>query len=144
MKPSGESLLFKMRSFLIATCALVILLAGTIRVAGQSSATNYEVYAISYGVFPGYSIANLVAGADKSRKLDLQMMIWLVKGPAGRNVLVDSGCYRDKFVKQIGIKDFIKPSETLAKLGLKPEDISDLIITHMHWDHADGMDLFPN
>ena len=29
-------------------------------------------------------------------------------------------------------------------MGLKPEDITDDVITHMHWDHADGMDLFPN
>ena len=39
--------------------------------------------------------------------------------------------------------DYIKPSDAVAKLGLKPEDITDVIISHMHWDHADGMDLFP-
>ncbi len=27
--------------------------------------------------------------------------------------------------------------------GLKPDEITDVIITHMHWDHADGFDLFP-
>ena len=31
----------------------------------------------------------------------------------------------------------------MARAGVKPEDITDVIITHMHWDHADGMDLFP-
>src|ERR1700675_3512463 len=77
--------------------------------------TNYEVYALSYGVFPNYSISNLIAGADKDRKIDLQMMIWLIKGPGGRNILVDTGCYHDKFVKGLGIKSFIKPSDTLAK-----------------------------
>jgi glyoxylase-like metal-dependent hydrolase (beta-lactamase superfamily II) len=38
---------------------------------------------------------------------------------------------------------FHQTFEAIAKLGLKPEDITDLIITHMHWDHAGGMDLFP-
>jgi len=84
-----------------------------------------------------------VAGADKSRKADLQMMIWLIKGPGGKNILVDTGCYHDRFVKGQGIKEFIKPSEALAKIGLSPGDITDIIISHMHWDHADGMDLFP-
>ena len=28
-------------------------------------------------------------------------------------------------------------------LGLKAEDITDVIVTHMHWDHAGGLDLFP-
>jgi len=104
---------------------------------------TYEVYAISYGVIPDFPVSGLVAGADRSRKLDIQMMVWLLKGPNRANILVDSGFYRDKFFKQWTVKDFIKPSEAIAKVGLKPDDITDLIITHMHWDHADGMDLFP-
>ncbi len=48
------------------------------------------------------------------------------------------------FSKDWHVIDFTKPSDTLKRLGLKPEDITDLIISHMHWDHADGMDLFPN
>ena len=103
----------------------------------------YEVYAISYGVIPDFLVSSLVAGADQSRKLDIQMMVWLLKGPGGRNILVDSGFYRDKFFKQWNVKDFIKPSEAVARFGVKPEEITDVIITHMHWDHADGADLFP-
>ena len=109
----------------------------------RPSTPTYDVYAISYGVIPDFLVSGLVAGADRSRKLDIQMMVWLLKGPNGANILVDSGFYREKFVKQWKVKDFIKPSDALAKVGLKPEDITDLIITHMHWDHAGGMDLFP-
>jgi len=103
----------------------------------------YEVYAISYGVIPDFRVSSLVAGADPSRKLDIQMMVWLLKGSDGRNILVDSGFYRDKFIKQWKVKDFIKPSDAVARFGVKPEEITDIIITHMHWDHADGFDLFP-
>jgi glyoxylase-like metal-dependent hydrolase (beta-lactamase superfamily II) len=56
---------------------------------------------------------------------------------------VDSGFYREQFLKQWKPKDFVTPSQALASVGLKPEDVTDVIITHMHWDHADGMDLFP-
>jgi glyoxylase-like metal-dependent hydrolase (beta-lactamase superfamily II) len=31
----------------------------------------------------------------------------------------------------------------LAKVALKPEDITDIILTHPHWDHIDGIGLFP-
>ncbi|HWX43655.1 MAG TPA: N-acyl homoserine lactonase family protein [Blastocatellia bacterium] len=105
--------------------------------------STYEIYALSYGVYPGFPVSGLIANADKSRKIDLQMMIWLLKGPGGKNILVDTGCYRDKDVGR-GITNFIKPSETLAKVGLSAGDITDIIISHMHWDHAGGMDLFPN
>ena len=103
---------------------------------------EYEVYATRYATIPQFSVAGLVAGADRSRKLDIAMMVWLVRG-AGRNILVDSGFYHEQFFKQWHVTDFVKPSDALQRVGLKPEEISDVIITHMHWDHADGMDLFP-
>jgi glyoxylase-like metal-dependent hydrolase (beta-lactamase superfamily II) len=91
---------------------------------------------------PEFPVADLVAGADPARKLNLAMMVWLVRGN-GRNVLVDSGFYHDRFFKDWKITEFTKPSDSLSRIGLKPEDITDVIITHLHWDHADGMDLFP-
>jgi glyoxylase-like metal-dependent hydrolase (beta-lactamase superfamily II) len=103
---------------------------------------QYEVYAIRYSVIPDFPVSALVKGADPSRKLDIAMTVWLVKGN-GRNILVDSGFYRDKFFKDWRVKDFMKPSEAVALLGVKPEEITDVVISHMHWDHADGMDLFP-
>jgi len=103
---------------------------------------QYEVYAIRYATIPDFRVAQLVKGADPARKLDIAMTVWLVKGN-GRNILVDSGFYREQFFKQWKISDFMKPTEALAQLGVKPEEITDVVITHMHWDHADGMDLFP-
>jgi glyoxylase-like metal-dependent hydrolase (beta-lactamase superfamily II) len=112
--------------------------------AQNSSGATYEVYALSYGVYPNFPVSALLEGADKERKIDLQMMIWLIKGPGRRNILVDTGCYHENVVKGKGITNLIKASEAIAKLGLSATDITDVIITHMHWDHADGMDLFPN
>ena len=110
---------------------------------GQSAKTpEYEVFAIRYATIPGFRVAQLVRGAEPGRKLDIAMIVWLIRGE-GRNVLVDAGFYRQQFFKQWTVTGFVKPSTALADLGLKPEDITDVVITHMHWDHADGMDLFP-
>jgi glyoxylase-like metal-dependent hydrolase (beta-lactamase superfamily II) len=38
---------------------------------------------------------------------------------------------------------FVPPSEAVARAGVKPEDVTDVIISHVHWDHLDGIDLFP-
>jgi glyoxylase-like metal-dependent hydrolase (beta-lactamase superfamily II) len=124
---------------------LLCLLVTTLMAAGlaQTDAkSTYEIYAIRYAELPDFPVAGLVKGADPARKLDIAMMVWLVKGN-GRNILVDAGFYRDQFFKQWKVKDFIKPSDAVAQAGVKPEEITDVIITHMHWDHADGMDLFP-
>ncbi len=120
-----------------------ILLGAVIDHATAQSKTQYEIYAIRYATLPAFDVADLVAGADPARKLDIAMMIWLVRGN-GHNILVDSGFYHDRFFKDWHVNDFIKPSDTLKPLGVKPEDITDIIISHMHWDHSDGMDLFPN
>ena len=121
---------------------LILILAAAIACAAQSK-SEYEIYALRYGTLPHFPVADLVAGADRARKLDIAMMIWLVRGN-GHNILVDSGFYHDRFFKDYQVTDFIKPSDTLSRVGLKPEDITDIIITHMHWDHSDGIDLFPN
>jgi glyoxylase-like metal-dependent hydrolase (beta-lactamase superfamily II) len=103
----------------------------------------YEVFAIRYASIPDFPVNALIAGADPSRKLSIAMTVWLVRGN-GRNILVDSGFYHPQFFKSFKVDDFMKPSDAVAQAGVKPKEITDLIITHMHWDHADGMDLFPN
>jgi glyoxylase-like metal-dependent hydrolase (beta-lactamase superfamily II) len=122
--------------------ALVLLFATALTAFAQSK-PNYEIYAIRYATIPDFPVSDLVAGAEPERKLDIAMMIWLVRGN-GRNILVDSGFYHERFFKDWQVKDFTKPSEAIMRVGLKPDDITDVIISHMHWDHADGMDLFPN
>ncbi len=121
----------------------ILLLVGSALMLVAQLQPSYEVYALRYATLPGFPVSELVAGANPNRKIDIAMMIWLVRGN-GRNILVDSGFYHERFFKDWEVKDFTKPSETLSRVGLKPEDITDVIITHMHWDHADGMDLFPN
>lgn len=131
-----------MSHFLRAFILLFVVAAFIASASGQSANPTYEIYAIRYAELPDFPVAGLVKGADPSRKLDIAMAVWLVKGN-GRNILVDSGFYRDQFFKQWKVKDFMKPSDAVALAGVKPEEITDVIITHMHWDHADGMDLFP-
>jgi glyoxylase-like metal-dependent hydrolase (beta-lactamase superfamily II) len=123
---------------------LFLLVIAFLAIAAMAqSKPQYEVYAIRYATLPDSPIAELVQGADPARKLDIAMMVWLIKGN-GRNILLDSGFYRDHFFREWKVNDFVKTSDAIGKLGLKPGDITDVIISHMHWDHADGMDLFPN
>jgi glyoxylase-like metal-dependent hydrolase (beta-lactamase superfamily II) len=103
---------------------------------------KYEIYGIRYATLKDFSVAGLVAGADKTRKMDIAMMIWLIKGE-GRNILFDCGFYREQFMRQWHPVDYERPDVALQRTGLKPEDITDVIISHIHWDHADGFDLFP-
>ena len=102
----------------------------------------YEVYAVRYATLPRFRVSGLIAGADTSRRIDLAMMVWVIKG-AGRTILVDAGFHRADLVNRWHPSDFTPPSDAIAKLGIKPEDVTDVIVSHVHWDHLDGIDLFP-
>jgi glyoxylase-like metal-dependent hydrolase (beta-lactamase superfamily II) len=112
-------------------------------VAPKLAAPTYEVYAIRYATVPSFKVSGLIAGADTSRRLDIAMMVWLLKGSDGRNILVDAGFHRGDLVTRWKPEQFAPPSEAVAKFGVKPEDVSDVIVSHIHWDHVDGVDLFP-
>jgi glyoxylase-like metal-dependent hydrolase (beta-lactamase superfamily II) len=129
--------------FLIPTVLVAATLAALSQVQSQTqNPPNYEIYAVRYATIKDFAVSGLVAGADPSRKMDIAMMVWLIKG-GGHNILFDSGFYRDQFMRQWKPVDYAKPSDAVARAGVKPEDITDVIISHIHWDHADGFDLFP-
>jgi len=104
---------------------------------------TYDAYAIRYATVPNFRVSGLIAGADTSRKMDIAMTVWLLKGSDGRNVLVDAGFHRDDFVRRWKPTGFMPPSEAVARAGVPADQVSDVIISHIHWDHLDGIDLFP-
>jgi glyoxylase-like metal-dependent hydrolase (beta-lactamase superfamily II) len=127
---------------------LVALAGVALTLLAGAQAPRWEVYAVRYATLPAFRMSSLVAGLaagpDRSRTLDIAMMVWVLRGPDNRVVLVDSGFYRDKFMQQWKPAGFAKPSDAVqAALGIAPDQVTDLIITHVHWDHADGADLFP-
>lgn len=104
----------------------------------------YEVYAVRYATIADFPVASLVAGADDDRRLDIAMMLWVVRAPDGRVILVDSGFHREKFIDQWNPVGYVRPDRALVTgLGIEPDEVTDIILTHVHWDHADGADLFP-
>jgi len=119
----------------------VAALAAAPRAAAEPD--KYDVYAVRFATIANFSVGSLVAGADRARRMDIAMMVWVLKGADGRIALVDSGFHRDRYFTQFAVKDFVRPSDAIAPLGINPEQVTDIFLSHMHWDHAGGIDLFP-
>lgn len=124
-------------------CLAMVCACAAFSAIAAAAPPTYDVYSIRYGGLKDVPVNALVPKADPARKIDTAFMVWLIRGQ-GRNILVDAGFHRDQFIRQWHPVDYVEPSKAIARLGLKPEDITDIIITHLHWDHADGIDLFPN
>lgn len=125
------------------TSALLALAIWVQAPSPRPPAPLYTVHAVRFGSV-SYPVASLVQGAERGRQIDIAFTVWPLRGN-GRTVLVDAGFYREKFIQRWKPQNYVRPSEALASgLGIKPDDVTDIIVSHSHWDHMDGVDLFPN
>ena len=109
---------------------------------GPSGAPDYSIQAIRYGTVKDFPVAGLVMGAPKDEKVDIAMVVWLIRG-GGRTILFDSGFHREKWFKDFPTDDYLRPDEAVKAAGAQPEDVTDIVVSHAHWDHMGGIDLFP-
>ena len=120
-----------------------VLLAGVFALLLMPPQTpNYSIQAIRYATSPGASVSELVVGGPKDQKIDLAMVIWLIRG-GGYTILFDSGFHRDTFTNEYPMKDYLRPDLAVKTAGVDPADVTDIVISHAHWDHMGGLDLFP-
>ncbi|MGD0890759.1 MAG: N-acyl homoserine lactonase family protein [Terracidiphilus sp.] len=109
---------------------------------GASAPPEYSIQAIRYATSPDVPVSALVLGGPKDEKVDIAMVVWLIRG-GGHTILFDSGFHRDTFLKYFPMKDYLRPDEAVKTAGVNPEDVTDVVISHAHWDHMGGLDLFP-
>jgi glyoxylase-like metal-dependent hydrolase (beta-lactamase superfamily II) len=127
-----------MKQFFLAAALAGLLEA----LLGASSTPDYSIQAIRLANSPGDSVADMVVGAPKDEKIDTIYALWLIRG-GGRNILFDSGFHRERWFKVWTIKDYLRPGEAVKLAGVNPEEVTDIVISHAHWDHMGGIDLFP-
>src|SRR5437899_546956 len=107
----------------------------------RAATPEYTIQAIRYASAED-EVAGLLMGAPKGEKIAIAMVVWLIRG-GGRNILFDSGYHRDTFLKYFPSTEYIRPDEAVKLAGVQPEEITDIVISHAHWDHLGGIDLFP-
>jgi glyoxylase-like metal-dependent hydrolase (beta-lactamase superfamily II) len=120
----------------------LLLAAAALILMGASAPIEYSIQAIRYGVSPAIPVGALIVGGPKDEKVDVNFVVWLIRG-GGRNVLFDSGFHHERWFKQWNITDYLRPDEAVAQAGVRPEEVTDIVISHAHWDHMGGLDLFP-
>ncbi|MET0638141.1 MAG: N-acyl homoserine lactonase family protein [Chitinophagaceae bacterium] len=125
---------------------LLLLILQLVSASSYSQSQEYKVYALKFAASSyDFSVGDWVPGGPATEKIRFTFFIWLIRGNNGRNVLVDAGFLPDaEDAKEFQIVEYQRPDSALAKLGLKATDITDIIISHPHWDHLDGISLFPN
>ncbi|MEL6119777.1 MAG: N-acyl homoserine lactonase family protein [Pseudomonadota bacterium] len=104
---------------------------------------TWEVYAVKYADRNARTRADsFILDDDHDAPHDMDYSIWVLRQGA-RVILVDTG-YDEEEAKLRGRPIRMDPRKALQPLGLQPEDIGEIIVTHLHYDHAGGLALFPN
>lgn len=67
---------------------------------------------------------------------------WCIRGN-GTTVLVDSGV-GPRLARERALTGYANPARVIEAIGLKAQEVQHLVLTHLHWDHANGASLFPN
>lgn len=97
-----------------------------------------------FGIIPK-PLWNKVHPADEQNRIELALRLVLIQD-GKRNILIDTGIgdyHGEKFDQRFAIVGKPSPLElSLFEIGLKPDDITDLIISHLHFDHVGGIGKF--
>jgi glyoxylase-like metal-dependent hydrolase (beta-lactamase superfamily II) len=102
----------------------------------------YEVHAIKYAHHARLAGANFLPPDPHDHSpMPLDYFVWAIKG-GGRTFVLDTGF--DEVVAKRRGRDLIRtPAEGLRMIGVEAGEVKDVILSHMHFDHAGNHAMFP-
>ena len=105
------------------------------------TAPAYEVYALKYAHHERTASQNFLGGDPHDGPMPLDYFVWLIRG-AGGEFVVDTGFNAAAAARRQ--RRLVRPvDEALALMGVEAQKVSEVIITHLHYDHVGNFDLFP-
>ena len=123
----------------------LILLLTVVGFKGFSQSNDYEIFALKFATLNfRIPVTFLAVGSTSKDSTEICYMVYLIKGKNGKNILVDAGFTEPLKKYPMQAFTYLRPDSILKRINVNPNDITDVIVTHPHWDHIGGIDLFPN
>lgn len=103
---------------------------------------NYQIHAVRYAHLERTARYNFLGSDPHDGPMPLDYFVWAIIG-AGRTIIVDTGFGAEQAAKRKRM--LLRPvDDGLRAIGIAHETVTDVIITHMHYDHSGNHHLFPN
>jgi glyoxylase-like metal-dependent hydrolase (beta-lactamase superfamily II) len=97
----------------------------------------YHVYALRFASLARNVRENFLITDLHDGPMPLDYYVWILRGTS-RTVLVDTGFGAEAAARR-GRKRELDPIDALGRLGVEPNEIADVIISHLHYDHAGNL-----
>ncbi len=109
----------------------------------MTSVQPFELFAIRYARNGPRTLGqNMIGGDIHEGSSDLDYFVWVAKR-SDRVFLIDTGMSEETAKRRR--EDLMRvPADAIRLLGLDPAKIEDIILTHLHYDHAGTLDRYPN
>jgi len=102
----------------------------------------WEVYAVKYADRDDrLRMDSFIGDPDHSQPHPMDYFVWVLKS-GDQVIMVDTGFDAEE-ARRRGRRDARVPAQAIEALGLSADRISDIIITHLHYDHAGSLGDFP-
>ena len=110
-----------------------------------------KVYPLLVGELEAHE-GDVFRGGNPAIKVPFPCYSFYIEG-ASRPILVDTGFGDPEFCKKhldasegfiLKVAPGMSLKDHLSRLGVGPESIEVIVLTHCHWDHIGALDLFPN
>jgi glyoxylase-like metal-dependent hydrolase (beta-lactamase superfamily II) len=119
--------------------------AGTSAAPGAARpVTTYEVLAVRYGTLASHKgdlYYRWASYGEPDGPASMAYYFWVLRG-GGRTILVDTG-FDPRAAERRGRTCLVPPLDALAELGIAPQDVSTVVVTHLHYDHVGNLHAFP-
>jgi glyoxylase-like metal-dependent hydrolase (beta-lactamase superfamily II) len=102
---------------------------------------HYEIYALKYAGPFDRTGAHLMWYRDWELKEKINYYFWCIRG-ADETVIVDAGV-TPQAAGERELDGYVNPAEVLSRLNINADEVRHVVITHLHFDHAGGVSLFP-
>ena len=102
----------------------------------------HTIYALKYAGPLTSSGALIMWLREWEKTVERNYYIWCIKGEQGP-VVVDAGV-SPGLAEERKLAGYVSPAEVLSRIGIRADEVGHVILTHLHWDHANGITLFPN
>ncbi len=101
-----------------------------------------KVYCLHYGTLLKYPLDGFLFGAPRDETLDAPIAMCVAK--RGSDVLLmDSGYVNQELAGTWGAATDVDYGALFSEIGISPDQVSYVTLSHLHWDHAGGTDRFP-